>query len=247
MDVHQNDPWQLEQKISEFLFKKQRQGWGKAYSAHLSPSMILNSDTGPRCDRSLAYKLIGAPEFTKFPLRMLKRFDVGTAIHKLYQGYLQEIYGPDVAIEVEGWIPWLSMRCKADAELRKRHGLEIKPVSSRQYDKVISSGKPLDHHFDQVQFYFESHGWDTCTFFYICLDSFNDWYSLVSERSVTATVENAERVELVSVPDPARFDVLAQRILGIITAVNGGDIPPRFKGWWCTNCTYADYCGADTM
>jgi len=237
------DPWDLKNKITEYLLAEQQRERSKVYSADLSPSMLTASDQGPYCDRFLGYKAVGTKQSPKFKIGTLKRFDTGKALHTLYQGYLTKIYGEDRVIhEISGGIPELQMRMKGDSQLDGKYGLEIKPISAGQYKKIVSSGKPLRTHADQVLFYFVAFGWETCTFLYFCMDGLHDWETLVM-AGTELDLGDLEKTETVMRADPVRYEMYRRRILDrVLAPINQGELPIPYQGFWCRTCPYREVC-----
>lgn len=238
-DLAVRDPWDLENKLAEYLRDKMEEERSEVYSADLSPSMIT-SEQG-RCDRYLAYKATGAPRVPKFSVPTLKRFASGTVMHDLYQKWISDIYGDRVVIEISGSLPELQMRMKGDGQLDGKYGLEIKTTSSRQFNKIARSGKPRRSDRDQTLFYFEAFGWETCTFFYINMDGLHDWETVVSAGP--GILEDIETERVIIRADPKRFDMYRRRILErVLAPIEEGELPLRYQGSWCRTCPYREVC-----
>lgn len=240
------DPWNLREELTKSYLENQGQAEDAIYSADLSPSMVINSDQGPYCDRALAYKVIGTVRVPKADLGMLKIWEAGEAIHDKLQARMQKIYGNRAIYEVVGVIPELQMRMKGDGQLDHVHGLEIKTLSAAQYKKVIQSGEPLPKHKDQVIFYFVAFGWETCTFLFYCMDGMHDWEIMV-QAGLNANLGDFEKTEVVMRADPERYEVYRRRIVdNVLEPVEQGKMPAPYRGRWCRTCPYSETCLRET-
>jgi hypothetical protein len=254
--IHIRDPWDLKRKILKYHLEKNKPA-EKIYtgSANLSPSLILSTEQGPRCDLFLGYKLVGMPGTPKIEPAMRRRMDAGSAIHKLYQNYIVDIYGGNrVSVESEARIPDLYLRMFADGILDKRFGLEIKTASARVFDAVVRSGKPTRQHLDQGLFLFKGFGWEACTYLYINMDALNDLETqimlpadYVSEEYIQGELEKADVEPIVATFEEARWTYFEDRIRNRVTAPIDelGEAPEKSEGSWCYRCPYAQPCKED--
>jgi len=251
--INIRDPWDLKRQITKYYIEKNAADKEiRSGSANLSPSLILTSDQGPYCDLFLGYKLVGTPGTAKIDPSMRRRMDAGSAMHKLYQKIILQIYGPNrVRIEKEARIPELYLRMFADAELDERHGLEIKTASAKVFDSVVRAGKPQRKHQDQGLFLFKGLGWESLSFLYINMDSLNDLEvsvmleaDYIPDEYLMGELAEAEMAPIVTTFDADRWEYFRSRIVDkVLSPIDDeGIAPEKTEGSWCWRCPYVQPC-----
>lgn len=174
-----------------------------------------------KCDREIAYDLLGIEEQEKISPKLRRIFDTGHCVHDVVQHVL-EAKLPDFEPEVRAIHEDLKIRGSCDGQqVSVRLGYEFKSIGSKGYLK-LTKAKP--EHEKQATIYATALDLDQVVYIYI-------------------NKENAEIAAFTVRVNKTLWHKLATRAANIIKTVDSGGMPPRIdKSYICEKCKYAWKC-----
>jgi hypothetical protein len=224
MNLGTTDPWDMRKKLKEHytaLAKRDEEVW----SGNLYPTAMVDGP-GAQCNLFLAYIDLGMEKRIFPDPGMKKAGETGQDRHKRMEENLVKIYGRDrIRIEIPYVDAELHMRGKADADLDRVHGWDLKGVSKREFPDIVMNHRPRRKDYDQMQLYIHHFGWEDCTLLYECKDGLH------------------EEEYIVVLPDEDRYQYFRNRILNeVLLPLNRGERPLRSRGGHCGDCPYQIPC-----
>ena len=173
-----------------------------------------------KCDRQIAYDLLGVDQHHKIGPRLRLIFDAGHAIHDVVQGAL-DLSSSDFEPEVLVVDEKLKIHGHCDGRLSPEVGIEIKSIGSKGF-KSLQKAKP--EHEAQATIYGAILGLQKIHYVYV-------------------NKETGDIAEFVVPVSRKLWHKQAARASNIHKTVEMGDMPPQIdKDYVCRNCAYAWTC-----
>ncbi len=182
----------------------------------IHPSEITTS----KCDRKIAYGLMGIKERRSVAPKLRRIFDMGNAAHDIVQMAVVFVLGESCELEAACPIDHLKIFGRCDIALED-DTVEIKTMSYKGHDPLR---KPQAEHERQNTIYGIAQEKNFLSYIYI-----NKNTGLIKEF----------RTKL----NRQRWHKIATRASRIVKAVGEGDLPDKInKKYLCGGCKYAWYC-----
>jgi CRISPR/Cas system-associated exonuclease Cas4 (RecB family) len=174
-----------------------------------------------KCDRAIAYRLMGTQEKGHIIPKTQRIFDTGHIIHDVIQQTLAHIYGDRFLEEVSVSYPEIYLRGSADGVIDGRIGTEFKSISWKGFEKLTAA---KTEHKKQLNMYSVSSG-------------------LEEELYLYYNKDDGDIVEFLGTPDIKLWEKQRTRAKSIVAQVEDDKMPDRIDaGWACGECRFAWLC-----
>jgi hypothetical protein len=175
-----------------------------------------------KCDRSIAYGLLGIEGKSNISPNLRRIFDMGHSFHDFIQSAMQFHYGENCELEATAEHKDLKIYGHCDAVL-PGEAVEIKSISTKGAEKL---SKPKKEHEDQGTIYATAPG--------------------IAKEIVTYLYANKDTGELKEYKKKVsrtRWHRIAGRAAGIVKTVKEGKLPDQVdKDYICESCKYTWHC-----
>lgn len=257
--------------LAEALMQQREEDGDKP---HAVEGTMFRHSMASFCSRSLGYQVTGHQPTNPVDEAASYRFEVGTAIHDLFQAALKKKYGDACELEVQVQIEEADSSGHIDAVIRGElvDALELKSINGVGYRYAVGAckdGAKGPRHSAVVQAALNAHAIDADRAVVVYLPTENISQKTIDRYRLDPSL--AHRAEWWY--PRAEYEPIAQaeiqRWRGIADLVNNGELPPRYipeeqaivqdpsrglytatngrlkEYWGCNYCSFQDLCVAD--